>query len=109
MIEKLLNRMGYIKKSKVSNQLNFAPNIAKRLDEHREYFEFLSSQDFLKSTKEWEFLVGHWTTQDDYLMRLYFMAHGSFPPVSRRARLYGHVRARPKEFGKFYFLSMPRH
>ncbi|PSU31717.1 hypothetical protein [Photobacterium lutimaris] len=99
MIDRLFNKLGYVKKSGINDQLNFSQNIAKRLDEHREDFEFLVSQTELCKHKEWELLVGHLATQDDYFMRLYYMVNRSFPPVKKRTMRYGHVRPRPTQFG----------
>tara|TARA_B100001057_G_C22327272_1_gene748078 strand:+ start:168 stop:509 length:342 start_codon:yes stop_codon:yes gene_type:complete len=100
MFEGILKKLGYVMKSHIDEQLNFARDVAKRLDEHREDFEFFAMQESLKGLKEWKFIVGHLATQDDYLMRLYFMVNGSFPPVAERAMSHGYVRPRPAEFGR---------
>ncbi|MDL0603663.1 hypothetical protein O3K13_06620 [Yersinia pestis] len=104
-IAKFLFRFGFVQLTEVKAKLNFARNVAKRLDEHRELVELLEREGVLAS-KFW--VVGWLATQDDYLMRLYFMVHGHFPITKKSvtdyqthnlyklASLEGFVRDRPE-------------
>lgn len=103
-IAKILFRFGFVQMSEVKAKLNFARNVAKRLDEHRELVELLEEEGVLDS----KFWVAGWlATQDDYLMRLYSMVHGHFPVTKNSVHDYesknvykiryqcGYVRDRP--------------
>ena len=113
MIEFVFNKLGYVKKSKsidkteIKNQLNFARSVGKRLDEHRELVEAIEKTDLFEKAF-WH--VGHLATQDDYLMRLYYLVHEEYPnddgviPNCRahiKTQATGeYVRARPKILGE---------
>lgn len=102
MVKTLLNKLalyfGYIPKI----QLNFAVSIAKRLDEHRELVEAITAHTNLLSEREWH--IGHLSTQDDFLMRLYYLVHSEWP-VDTCER----VRKRPSILGVSYLPEFPRH
>ncbi|MDO9069090.1 MAG: hypothetical protein Q7W05_11615 [Deltaproteobacteria bacterium] len=76
MLNRLAAYLGFIRKSAVHEQLQFARSVGKRLDEHREVVEAMEESGFFDG-KWWH--VGHMATQDDYLMRLYH------PPNARGA------------------------
>lgn len=90
ILDLLFKKMGYIKKSHLNKQLNFACNVSKRLDEHRETVEAIQSKTTLFNDY-WH--INHMATQDDYLMRLYFMVNGYWP--ENRCE----VRERPEILG----------
>ncbi|WP_321874627.1 hypothetical protein [Burkholderia ubonensis] len=101
--DRLLERFGFVRRKRLAAQLNFARSVAKRLDEHREVVEAMTeSTDFL-DRNPWH--AGHLATQDDYLMRLYFIVHGDWPDernwkrgeFPENGREY--VRARPSILG----------
>lgn len=97
LLDFLLKKMGYIRTSYINDKLNFARNVAKRLDEHRETVEAIQSKTTLFNDF-WH--VDHMAIQDDYLMRLFHMVHGCWPESqSNGATLIHHVRARPKILG----------
>lgn len=77
MLNLLMKKLGYIKKSEVDATLNFARSVAKRLDEHRETVEDLEKSGFFN--KEYWWRANHMATQDDYLMRLFYFVHGYYP------------------------------
>jgi hypothetical protein len=47
ILDLLFKKMGYVRKSYVNKQLNFAYNVTKRLDEHRETVEAIQSKTTL--------------------------------------------------------------
>ncbi|MBN3777034.1 hypothetical protein G3O06_05545 [Burkholderia sp. Ac-20345] len=101
--DSILRRLGLVRHKDLTAQLNFARSVGKRLDEHREVVETLSQSSFFD--EHW-WHAGHLATQDDYLMRLYFMVHGKWPvddPASghRGFRRNGeYVRPRPPVLGQ---------
>ena len=81
-------------------QLQFANSINKRLDEHRELVESIESSTSLFAQKPWH--VNHMATQDDFLMRLFYMTYGCWPDDSnlKKIMLTGMaVRKRPPVLG----------
>lgn len=94
-ISTLASRLGLIEASK----LDFARSIGKRLDEHRELVESISQHTDLLQDRPWH--IGHLATQDDYLMRLYFLRHRSWPSANggRNGDTGEHVRPRPPILG----------
>lgn len=99
MLNRLAAYLGFIRKSAVHEQLQFARSVGKRLDEHREVVEAMEESGFFDG-KWWH--VGHMATQDDYLMRLYHMVYGSWPADfadNRRQSTGEFVRPRPKILG----------
>lgn len=101
MIDAIAQRLGFIRVAVVRDQLQFARNISKRLDEHREVVEQIQSQTNLFTECPWH--VGHMATQDDYLMRIYRMVHGAWPDHPDEVkRQYWHgesIRQRPRLLG----------
>lgn len=93
MIDFLIRKMGYVKKSEIDNKLNFARDISKRLDEHREVVEAIEQKTVLFRQAEWH--SWHMATQDDYLMRIFYLVNGEWPENSNRWR----VRPRPEILG----------
>lgn len=99
MLGRFAEYFGFIRKSTVSEKLQFARSVGKRLDEHREVVESLEVSGFFND-KWWH--VGHMATQDDYLMRLYYMVYKSWPndDAEMLRQLTGeYVRPRPKILG----------
>lgn len=80
MIATLVPRLGFIPKAEVINKLQFARSVGKRLDEHREVVESIAASTTLFMDAPWH--ISHMAVQDDYLMRLYHMVHGSWPDDS---------------------------
>ncbi|EMC9392304.1 hypothetical protein VO419_004146 [Vibrio parahaemolyticus] len=102
-IEKQLLAHGYVKKASIDQQLNFARNIAKRLDEHREVVEAIEKRTDLLDTAFWH--ISHLATQDDYLMRLFKLVHGHYPDTSKEGQDHAtfegkYVRPRPVILGE---------
>jgi len=92
-VDSLLKRLGYVRADDVKKQLNFAYSIGKRLDEHRETIEAIELETDFFQRGFWRH--EHAATQDDYLMRIYWMVHG-FWPDSQTAYARGEqVRPRP--------------
>ncbi|ORC60278.1 hypothetical protein BZK31_08190 [Pseudomonas floridensis] len=101
MIDAIARRLGFIRVAVMRDQLQFARNISKRLDEHREVVEQIQTQTNLFTQCPWH--ISHMATQDDYLMRIYRMVHGAWPchpDEVHRQRLYGEsIRQRPRLLG----------
>jgi hypothetical protein len=102
MLNYLLARLGLVRLKDVRDQLNFARTVGKRLDEHREVVEQIEQQTPLFRDAWWH--AGHMATQDDYLMRLYYLVHGTWPedaPTTPTGRQVSGemVRARPSILG----------
>lgn len=96
-IDKMFMKLGYVKKSDIQNKLNFARSIAKRLDEHREIVEAIEQKTSLFKDF-WH--IEHLATQDDYLMRLFFMVHGFWPESRKKGVFFVEkVRSRPRILG----------
>ncbi|MFQ0972220.1 hypothetical protein [Gilliamella sp. BG6] len=85
-------------KEKIIEQLHFARNVAKRLDEHREVVESIRDHTDLFKTHEWH--IWHMATQDDYLMRLFYICYGFYPEVGLDPRNGQSVRKRPEILGE---------
>lgn len=99
MIARLAAKLGYVPKSEVIDKLQFARSVGKRLDEHRELVESIETSTTLFVDSPWH--IGHMAVQDDFLMRLYHMVHGSWPDDSTHLQLTREiVRARPPILGK---------
>lgn len=99
MIATLAAKLGFVPKSEVIDKLQFARSVGKRLDEHRELVESIAASTTLFVDAPWH--IGHMAVQDDYLMRLYHMVHGSWPDDSSRLQLTREVvRARPLILGE---------
>ena len=96
VLDSILERLGLIRKSRLFATLDFARSVAKRLDEHRETVEAIS-ENTLFLEKFWH--VTHLATQDDYLMRLYFLRYGCWPLESDVTSPNGYVRPRPPILG----------
>lgn len=73
-------------------QLDFARNVAKRLDEFRE-----DVTEIVKRTELPEWTINHLATQDDYLMYLFYLRYNHWPSDSDSTSY--HVRPRPVELG----------
>lgn len=99
--DRILSRVGLVRMSYIRDQLNFARSVGKRLDEHREVVETIAQDTSLFETAEWH--LGHMEIQDDYLMRLYFLVHGTWPtdlPLGEYRQITEEsVRRRPGVFG----------
>lgn len=96
MMRKIAGYLGYVKKSEINDKLNFARSVAKRLDEHRETVEAIAEKTTLLNDF-WH--VSHLATQDDYLMRLYYLVHNEWP-LDGKHSANGFVRNRPEVLGK---------
>jgi hypothetical protein len=91
IINNPLQKNRFLKQSDVISKLNYAYSVAKRLDEHREFVESLVKECVFLKKNLWH--VNHLATQDDYLMRLFYMVNGVWPERSF------HVRERPVILG----------
>lgn len=96
MLKTLLGYFGYVNKAEINEKLNFARGVAKRLDEHRETVESILEKTNLLNDF-WH--VTHLATQDDYLMRLYYLVHNEWPKENVHG-VGGYVRKRPDILGK---------
>lgn len=98
-LDYLLDRLGLVRKDRLNCKLDFARSVAKRLDEHRETVEAIEGKTHLLDDF-WH--VTHLATQDDYLMRLYFLRYGSWPseedPFNQSGSMH-YVRRRPRVLG----------
>ncbi|ECS2986249.1 hypothetical protein F9V60_22490 [Salmonella enterica subsp. enterica serovar Virchow] len=90
--------------SEIIEKLNFARSVGKRLDEHREVVEAIERETnfFHEPTTKWH--LAHMATQDDYLMRLYFIVHKCWPDealgAKKKMQTNGeYVRPRPLILG----------
>jgi len=92
VIQKLIRYFGLVKRS----DLDFARDVTKRLDEHRELCEqILSSTSLFNTSEPWH--LYHAATQDDYLMYLFYLRHGVWPNFEGSSK-FGSLRRRPTEF-----------
>lgn len=84
--------------SEIIEKLNFARSVGKRLDEHREVVEAIERETnfFHEPTTKWH--LAHMATQDDYLMRLYFIVHKCWPDEAMQINRE-YVRSRPLILG----------
>lgn len=71
-------------------QLDFARNVAKRLDEFRE-----DVTEIMERTELPEWTINHLATQDDYLMYLFYLRYNEWPSNSAS----DNVRPRPVALG----------
>ena len=99
MLQKLLVKLGLFPKTRLDQQLDFARTVGKRLDEHRETVEAIQKKTTLFD-EPWH--IDHMATQDDYLMRLYFLRHSVWPKdKSKQQHKTGeYVRPRPAILGE---------
>lgn len=98
IIDALFNKLGYVKQEDLNEKLNFARSVAKRLDEHREIVEAIERKTSLFDD---DWYISHLATQDDYLMRLFFMVHGLWPDsLSDGSAISERVRNRPLILGE---------
>lgn len=72
-----VGRNRFISRDELNMQLNFARSVGKRLDEHREVVEAISQKTDLFDVCWWH--ASHLATTDDYLMRLYYIVHNTWP------------------------------
>jgi hypothetical protein len=86
-IERFLYQRGYIHISR----LNIAPNIEKRLDEHREVSEKIIKSGLMQ-TSPWS--IGHLASTDEYLLTIYQRIYNTNEVLKHHK-----VRERPAEFG----------
>ncbi len=90
--------------AEIIDKLHFARSVGKRLDEHREVVEAIERETTFFHEPHTKWHLGHMATQDDYLMRLYYIAHGCWPDdvlaAQRRPQPTGeYVRPRPAILG----------
>lgn len=97
-LSKILRYLGFN-----TRELNFCPNIAKRLDEHRELAESILENTDLFQTKKWH--IGHMADQDDFLLRIFFIVHREWPDS---IKWRGGVRPRPQIFGPCGLTEYPQ-
>lgn len=101
MLDAIAAKFGFIRKSDVIRNLQFARSVGKRLDEHREVVGAIEAKTPLFNEREGYWHAGHMAIQDDYLMRLYYMVHGCWPDDSVRFQRNGEVvRPRPAVLGE---------
>lgn len=101
MLDAIAAKFGFIRKSDVIRNLQFARSVGKRLDEHREVVEAIEAKTPLFNESEGYWHAGHMAIQDDYLMRLYYMVYGCWPDDSVLHQRNGEVvRPRPVVLGK---------
>lgn len=94
MIDKVLNKIGLIRKSKIEAMgFGRGRGIDKRLDEHRELVALLENEPDFFGHKFW--VIGWLSDQDDYLMSIFYEKHGFYPVDEIHCADYN-VRARPK-------------
>lgn len=99
MISALAARFGFVRQADISNDLQFAWSVGKRLDEHREVVEAIAKKTKLFVDCPWH--VVHMAKQDDYLMRLFQLMYGCWPDDDQVQEKTGEcVRARPHILGK---------
>lgn len=100
MLDALASRLGFVRRSDVIRNLQFARSVGKRLDEHRELVEAIEAKTLLFDRSQGYWHAAHMATQDDYLMRLYHMVHGCWPDDSVLHQRNGEVvRPRPVVLG----------
>ncbi|MUK41533.1 hypothetical protein GNP61_08155 [Aliivibrio fischeri] len=79
----------------LTNQLDFAHNVAKRLDEHRELIEDIENHTGYFTSKNGQWSRNHAITQDDYLIKLFILRYSVEPTKDNLEKLHLHVRERP--------------
>lgn len=82
-----------MKKKELKELLQFARSVDKRLDEHRELVESIRDNTNLFKTHEWH--ITHMATQDDYLMRIFYICYEYYPENAPHTN----VRKRPDILG----------
>lgn len=109
MLDSLAAKLGFIRKSDVIRNLQFARSVGKRLDEHREVVEAIEAKTPLFNRDQGYWHAGHMAIQDDYLMRLYYMVHGCWPDDSVLHQRNGEVvRPRPHILGECNLPEYPK-
>lgn len=98
ILDKLLRKVGLMRVSQVTKQLDFGHSIDKRLDEHRELVLTLIEDTDLLANQPWK--ISHLATQDDYLLRIFHMVYGYYPEQAVQNRKTHNVRPRPTVLGK---------
>lgn len=103
MLNILFNKVFKSKHSIDPLNIDFAFNVAKRLDEHRELVEDLLVNSFyLSKPEKHDWRITHLATQDDYLMYLFYLRHGQWPldQPSLKMAGAGYYRDRPLVLGQ---------
>lgn len=99
MLPSVLQRLMKREREISVSQLDYARNVAKRLDEHRELVEALLHNTTFFEKNPWH--LAHLATQDDYLMWLFYLRHNAWPcQETQEFSRYGYVRKRPEILGK---------
>ena len=104
MLNTIAAKLGFVRLGDIRQQLNYGYSVAKRLDEHREVVEQLHLHTSLLDQCYWH--ANHLATQDDYLMRLFYLVHDCWPEEAQNGRsprngskIHPQVRARPAVLG----------
>ncbi|MFG9350195.1 hypothetical protein ACEP28_32730 [Pseudomonas aeruginosa] len=104
MLNTIAAKLGFVRLGDIRQQLNYGYSVAKRLDEHREVVEQLQLHTSLLDQCYWH--ANHLATQDDYLMRLFYLVHDCWPEEAQNGRsprngskIHPKVRARPAVLG----------
>lgn len=97
LIDKILVKFGLLRKKETDRKLDFARSVGKRLDEHRELVEVICEKTNLFQ-EFWHAM--HMATQDDYLMRLFYIRHGRWPSEGPCPYTGEYVRKRPAILGQ---------
>jgi hypothetical protein len=104
MLDAIAAKLGFVRLKHLRNQLNYGYSVAKRLDEHRELVEAIERKTLLFCQGNWH--VIHLATQDDYLMRLFYLVHDCWPEEAQQGysfrngtRVCPAVRSRPSILG----------
>lgn len=91
-------------------KLDFARDVSKRLDEHRELVESIQKNTLLLETHPWH--INHLSTQDDYLMWLFYLRNGEWPIqgkiINGNFPVDMAVRPRPEILGQCKHPQFPR-
>ena len=104
VLSKVAAKLDFVRLADVREQINFGYSIAKRLDEHREVVEQIQRHTSLFEQGYWH--AGHLATQDDYLMRLFYLVHDCWPEEVQSgyspgngSKVHPAVRRRPDVLG----------
>lgn len=104
MLNTIAAKLGFVRLQDIRQQINFGYSVAKRLDEHREVVEQIQQHTSLLRQGYWH--ASHLATQDDYLMRLFYLVHDCWPEEVLNGRsprndtkVHPAVRARPAVLG----------
>lgn len=87
LLDRILNRVGLCRVSR----LDLLPDVAKRLDEHRELTEAIAEHTDLLKREPWRAI--HLKTQDEYLAIIFELVHGFNSEENMRMARY--VRDKP--------------